>query len=428
MHPREHRTPESAISKDADSGHRESKKRAQENPQHQERQEQEFQEQELREKELQHGVRKGRGSGSNDASRFLPTRSVVQDANWHYVDEQVDERTGERTGEQTGEQEADQQPAVDTRFYADRTRQLITHNKSPDIPFSQSINPYKGCEHGCIYCFARPTHAFLDLSPGLDFESRIFFKTNVRECLQRELSKASYRCSVIAIGTNTDPYQPGEKNLRVMREVLEILAQCRHPVSIVTKSALILRDLELLRSMAADGLVSVNVSVTTLDNELKRKLEPRTAGPAARLRTITVLREAGVPTGAMVAPVIPFINDAEIEALVAASVKAGAQTVRYILLRLPLEVKPLFEEWLQNHYPQRAERVMSAIRDTRGGVAYRAQWHKRMVGQGQIAELIRARFMQATRRAGVSDSQLPPPRTDLFTPPAPPGSQQLGLF
>ncbi|MEM9624449.1 MAG: PA0069 family radical SAM protein [Pseudomonadota bacterium] len=370
------------------------------------------------ENDLQHGVRKGRGSGSNQASRYLPTRSIAVDDGW----------SSHQDADEGPDQAIDGiQPALSTRFYPDRTKTLITTNKSPDIPFSQSINPYKGCEHGCIYCFARPTHAFLDLSPGLDFESRIFFKTNIRECLHKELGKPGYRCSTIAMGTNTDPYQPGEKNHRVMREILSVLAACRHPISIVTKSALILRDLDLLGAMAEDGLVSVNVSVTTLDNELKRKLEPRTAGPAARLRTIEKLREAGVPTGAMIAPVIPFINDAEIEDLVSACAGAGAQVLRYILLRLPLEVKPLFEEWLHNHYPQRAERVMSAVRSTRGGRAYRAQWHKRMVGEGQMAELIRARFMQAQRKAGLGEAELPGLRCDLFQPPRP-DSEQLDLF
>ncbi len=364
------------------------------------------------------GVLKGRGSGSNQHSRYLATHSVVEDEHWFFAN----------TTEDSGEAAAEGVCAVPTQFFPDRTKRLITTNKSPDVPFSQSINPYKGCEHGCIYCFARPTHAFLDLSPGLDFESKIFFKTDVRRHLVAELGKPGYRCSVMAMGTNTDPYQPGEKTRRVTREVLETLAECHHPVGIVTKSALVLRDLDVLGQMAAEGLVHVNVSVTTLDNGLKTKLEPRTAGPRARLRTISALRKAGIPTGAMVAPVIPFINDHEIESLVAASAEAGAQAVSYVLLRLPLEVKPLFEEWLHNHFPQRAERVMSAVRDTRGGVAYRAQWHKRMVGQGEIAGLIRARFNAARKKAGLADAELPAVRTDLFTPPRAAQDRQLDLF
>ncbi|MFT7654335.1 MAG: DNA repair photolyase, partial [Candidatus Azotimanducaceae bacterium] len=312
----------------------------------------------------------------------------------------------------------------------DRTKTLITKNKSPDIPFDQSINPYKGCEHGCIYCFARPTHAYLDLSPGLDFETKIFRKTEPRHHLMNELAKPSYVCSVIAMGTNTDPYQPFEKSQRVTREILETLLELKHPVSIVTKSKLILRDLDLLVPLAEMGLVQVNISLTTLDQGLKTKLEPRTASPAARLRTLAELRAAGVPVGALVAPIIPFINDHEIEDLVASAADAGALCAKYVLLRLPLEVKPLMEEWLQTHFPLRAERVMAAVRDTRGGKAYQSGWHTRMVGQGPIAELIRARFHKAVKDANLGSS-LDPLRTDFFIPPARPTKvpdSQLSLF
>ena len=356
----------------------------------------------------QSSAKKGRGSGSNQQSRYVAMRS-----------EQVDD------GWSTDREE----PAkVATRLFADRTRRIITKNQSPDIGFDHSINPYKGCEHGCIYCFARPTHAFLDLSPGLDFETKIFYKTDVREHLLTELSHPQYQCRTLAIGTNTDPYQPAEKHHRVMREVLETLLECRHPVSIVTKSAFITRDIDVLAELAAHGLTYVHVSVTTLDNDLKTKLEPRTASPQARLRTISELRQAGIPTGAMLAPIIPFINDREIEALVESCTEAGAQALGYILIRLPLEVQPLFEEWLQNHYPLKAQRVMSAIRDMRGGRAYRAQWHTRMVGEGQLAQLIQQRFIKALARAGLADSGMSELRTDLFQKPAHPEDGQLNLF
>lgn len=343
---------------------------------------------------------KGRGSVSNEESRFLPTKTVAVDDGWNQPGEQLPTS-----------------PNPATQLYVDRTKRLITRNKSPDIPFDQSINPYKGCEHGCIYCYARPTHAYLDLSPGLDFETKIFRKSDPRLHLEEELAKSNYVCSVIAMGTNTDPYQPLERSQGVTREILETLLEYKHPVSIVTKSTLVLRDLDLLVPLAEMGLVHVNVSVTTLDSGLKTKLEPRTAGPAARLRTIAELRAAGVPTGAMVAPIIPFINDQEIEALVGAVAGAGAMAARYVLLRLPLEVKPLMEEWLAHHFPQRADRVMAAIRETRGGKAYRSGWHKRMVGEGQIAELIAARFRRAVKANGLTNDRLSPLHTNLFIPP-----------
>lgn len=356
-----------------------------------------------------HGLRlrKGRGALSNSPSRFL-----------HTVNQPLDDGWGSQV----------EPSRVANRALPDRTVRLITRNTSPDIPFSQSINPYKGCEHGCIYCFARPTHAFLDLSPGLDFETRLFFKTNVAEGLRKELTRPRYQCSTLAMGTNTDPYQPLEKDKRIMREILQILLEARHPVSIVTKSALILRDLDLLRDLARQQLVHVNVSVTTLSNELKTRLEPRTAGPAARLRAISALREAGIPTGAMLAPIIPFINDHEVERLVSACADAGAQTMAYILIRLPLEVAGLFEEWLQIHYPLKADRVMAAIRDTRGGEVYRAEWGTRMVGQGQIAQLIGARFKAAVAKAGLHDANLSALRTDLFQPPRYADDRQQNLF
>jgi DNA repair photolyase len=304
---------------------------------------------------------------------------------------------------------------------------IITRNKSPDVPFDRSINAYKGCEHGCVYCFARPTHAYLDLSPGLDFETKIFYKTNVREHLIDELARPRYRCATIAMGTNTDPYQPVERRLEITREVLEVALECRHPVSIVTKSHMVLRDVDLLSELAQLRLVSVILSVTTLSNELKTKMEPRTASPAARLRTIGKLKDAGIPVGAMMAPVIPFVNDHELEAIVEASVSAGVSAMQYILLRLPLEVKDLFEAWLVEHYPLKAERVMSVIRDTRGGKAYDSTWGQRMRGKGAFAELIQARFNNALRKHGLQDSELPQLRTDLFQPPSR-ATPQLSLW
>ena len=352
-------------------------------------------------------VHKGRGATINPESRYLPTTSESVDDGWGL------------------DQGPESNPA--TEFFPDRTVRLITRNRSPDVPFDRSINAYKGCEHGCVYCFARPTHAYLDLSPGLDFETRIFYKTGVRERLVEELGHRSYECRTIAMGTNTDPYQPVEKRLRITRAVLETALECRHPVSIVTKSQLVLRDGDLLGELAKLQLVNVMVSVTTLSNKLKVKLEPRTASPAARLRTIERLSGLGVPVGAMAAPVIPFINDQELETIVARSAVAGARAVRYVLLRLPLEVKELFEAWLAEHYPLRAERVMSAVRDTRGGKAYDSTWGVRMRGTGPFAELLAARYAAACRKHGLEDAQMPPLRTDLFRPPRP-QSPQLSLW
>ena len=349
------------------------------------------------------GVIKGRGAISNRESRFLQTVSVPVNDGWQL--------------------EAEPEAHPDTELLPDRTKRLITRNQSPDVPFDRSINPYKGCEHGCVYCFARPTHAYLDLSPGLDFETKIFFKTSVRERLTAELGARKYLCAPIAMGTNTDPYQPAEKKLGITRQILESLLEWRHPVTIVTKSQLVLRDLDLLASLAELDLVQVNVSVTTLDNTLKTKLEPRTASPAARLKVIGRLAEAGVPVGALVAPVIPFLNDEEIESIVARSVAAGARSLAYILLRLPSEVGPLFQEWLNEHYPLKASRVENAIRQMRGGRLYQAEWGARMRGSGPMAELIEKRFSRALKEHGIDrGARLSELRTDLFQPPGYQGS------
>lgn len=346
---------------------------------------------------------KGRGATINPASRYLAARSEAADDGWG------------------GEQEPPSHPT--TQYLPDRTVRILARNQSPDVPFDRSINAYKGCEHGCIYCYARPTHAYLDLSPGLDFETKIFYKTNVRERLLKEFGRPSYQCRPIAMGTNTDPYQPAERQLKITRTILEAALEHRHPVTITTKSALALRDADLLAELAQLGLAAVMVSVTTLSNELKVKLEPRTASPAARLRTIEGLRRRGVPVGAMAAPMIPFINDEELEAIVGRAAQAGAQAVHYILLRLPLEVKDLFEAWLTEHYPLRKQRVMNAIRDARGGRANDSAWGRRMRGTGPFADLLAARFAAACRKHGLRNARLPPLRTDLFRPPAQHGPQ-----
>ena len=340
---------------------------------------------------------KGRGAVSNPAGRFDTAPSVAVHDGWDRADD---------------EDFPDPDPV--TSFLPDKTRNIIATNNSPDVPFEQSINPYKGCEHGCVYCYARPTHAFLDLSPGLDFETKIFYKTDPVERLLEALDKPGYVCQTLALGTNTDPYQPGEKQLKVTRRLLETLLDCHHPVSIVTKGSLILRDLDILGELATLGLVSVGVSITTLDNDLKTKLEPRTASPGARLRMVRELKAAAVPVGIMMAPVIPFINDQEIEAVVDRATQAGAEFVGYVMLRLPFEVKDLFVEWLHEHYPLKAEHVMSRVREMRGGEAYQAQWGTRMRGQGVYADLIAKRFEVARRKHGLDVSRRAELRTDLF--------------
>ncbi len=313
-----------------------------------------------------------------------------------------------------------------TEVRLERPRSAITYNRSPDLPFDRSINPYRGCEHGCIYCFARPTHAYLNLSPGLDFEARLIARPGLGAVLDRELRAKSYRPAAIAIGTNTDPYQPCEVQYGVMREVLQVLAAFRHPVAITTKGALILRDLDILAPLAAQGLVRVGISLTTLDAGLARRLEPRTMAPAKRLEVIRRLTEAGIPTRAMIAPVIPGLTDAELEPILKAVAAAGACAASYIPLRLPLEVSPLFQAWLARHEPGRAAKVMGRVRDLHGGRDYEPEWGRRMRGQGPWADLLARRFGVATRRLGLT-AQLPPLRTDLFATPFS-GGAQLSLF
>jgi DNA repair photolyase len=286
------------------------------------------------------------------------------------------------------------------------------------VPFTQSVNPYQGCEHGCIYCYARPTHAWLDLSPGVDFETRLTCKHNAPELLERELARPSYRCSSITLGANTDAYQPVEKEHRVTRRLLQVLQRCRHPVSIITKSALVTRDLDILAEMAVDSLCSVAISITTLDPELKRRMEPRAASARARLAAIEALSGAGVPVSVLVAPVIPAINDHELESILSHAAEAGATGAACMLLRLPLEIRDLFFEWLQAHYPLRAQHVISLLRQSRGGADYDSRFGHRMRGTGPFADLLAQRFRVSCRRLGLSCGEIASNRSDLFTPPA----------
>ena len=321
----------------------------------------------------------------------------------------------------------DPEPArLATNLHIDTARTIIARNQSPDIGFDRSINPYKGCEHGCIYCYARQTHSYLDLSPGRDFETEIFYKPNAVELLRAELARPGYEVRPIAFGTNTDPYQPVERQLKVTRGLFELLLEVKHPITVVTKGALILRDLDLLRAFAEQELVAVHVSVTTLDDELKRRMEPRTAGPKQRLAMIRELSAAGVPTGVMAAPMIPALNDHELEGILEAAAANGAGNAGYVLLRLPHEVAPLFVEWLREHYPDRAEHVLSLLRQLRGGQLYDSEWGSRQRGFGPFAALLKARFQKARRRYGLErETAL---RCDKFVPPRPVGPQiELGF-
>ena len=350
---------------------------------------------------------KGRGSLSNPAGRFDRTGIEAVDDGW--VPEEAPE-------------------SVATSVAPDRARGVISTNDSPDIGFDQSINPYRGCEHGCIYCYARPSHAYLGLSPGLDFETKLFYKQDAAKVLEAELSHPRYVCKPIMLGANTDPYQPVERRLQVTRSILAVLAKCRHPVSIVTKGVLVARDIDLLAELARQNLTSVVMSLTTLDVEVKRTLEPRAASPQARLKIMRQLAEAGVPTGVLVAPVIPAITDHETESILEAAKDAGARMAGYVLLRLPYEVKDLFREWLAQHYPQRASHVMSLVRDARGGRDNDPNFGTRMRGTGPYAELLRNRFKIAARRLGLDSSRNVALETTHFRQPGPAGSQlQLEL-
>ncbi len=354
---------------------------------------------------VEHERRKGRGAQSNASGRYEPLARIAFDDGWRSLDEL---------------------PPFKTTVQADATRKIITRNDSPDIGFDRSINPYRGCEHGCVYCFARPTHAYLGLSPGLDFESKLFVKPEAAELLAKELASPNYSPRVIAIGTNTDPYQPIERRYKVMRRILEVLDRAGHPVGIVTKSALVLRDLDILARMAERNLAKVALSVTTLDPELARKMEPRAAAPLRRLETLRALAQAGVPTTVMVAPIIPALNDSEIERILDRAQAAGVREAGYVMLRLPLEVRDLFREWLVTNYPDRARHVFKLIRDMRDGKDYDSEWGKRMKGTGPYAWLIGRRFEVACERLGLNKKKQKL-STDHFRHPKP-DDAQLSLF
>jgi DNA repair photolyase len=347
----------------------------------------------------------GRASASNRVGRFEAESREVFNDGWD-IDEEL--------------------PPVRTEVSIERPRRVITKNTSPDVGFDRSINPYRGCEHGCIYCFARPNHSFLGLSPGLDFETKLISRPEAPVILERELRAKRYRPAVIAIGTNTDPYQPIEREYRVMRRILEVLRDFRHPVAVVTKGSLIEDDIDIISEMASNGLARVGISVTTLDRRVARAMEPRVPSPARRLETIRRLSDAGIPVRVMVAPVVPALTDHEVEAILGAAKDAGAVAASWIMLRLPLEVSELFREWLEAHFPERAQRVMGRVRELHGGKDYDPEWGRRMTGEGAFAELVAHRFAIATRRLGLA-RDLPPLRTDLFRAP-PRAGDQLSLF
>ena len=349
--------------------------------------------------------RKGRGSLTNASGRHEREARVAEDDGWGVLE---------------------MMPALRTEVTYEKARTIITRNTSPDISFDRSINPYRGCEHGCVYCFARPTHANMGLSPGLDFETRLFAKPNAAELLEKELAAPRYEPKVVAIGTNTDPYQPIERTERITRRVLEVLAAANHPVGIVTKSALVLRDLDILAPMAAKGLVKVSLSITTLDADLARKMEPRASAPERRLAAIEQLAAAGVPAGVMVAPIIPAINDAEIETILTRAAARGAQEAGYVMLRLPLELTDLFEEWLLAHFPDRHRHVMTLVSSMRKGKTYDSAWGERMTGTGPFAWMIGRRFEIALAKNGYRKERLKL-RTDQFRRPALAG-EQLALL
>ena len=353
-------------------------------------------------------ARKGRGATLNPGGRFERLQHEIVDDGWSTIDELAEE------------------PGPATEILVDRSHTIISRNDSPDIPFDLSINPYRGCEHGCIYCYARPSHAYWGLSPGLDFETRIFTKPDAADLLRRELARPGYVCRPISLGTNTDCYQPLERRLRTTRAILEVLAEARHPVGLVTKSALVLRDLDLLAPMARDGLARVYLSITTLNRELACTLEPRAAAPHRRLEVVRMLAAAGVPAGVMTAPIIPALNDHEIEAILEHAAAAGAISAGYVLLRLPHEVKELFQAWLKEHHPERAGHILSLIRQCRAGRLNDPDFGSRMRGEGAYAQLIAQRFKKACRRLGLNQGRMMPQRTDLFRPPRTDG--QLSLF
>ncbi|MCP9231524.1 PA0069 family radical SAM protein [Mesorhizobium sp. M0045] len=348
---------------------------------------------------------RGRSAGINPSGRFEPVSRHVFDDGWNSLEEL---------------------PPFKTEVQVEKPRTIITRNESPDISFDRSINPYRGCEHGCVYCFARPTHSFMGLSPGLDFESKLFAKPDAARLLDKELSRDNYQPRTIAIGTNTDPYQPIEKQYRIMREILEVLEARGHPVGIVTKSALVTRDIDILSRMAERGLAKVALSVTTLDRMLARTMEPRASTPTKRLEAIRQLSDAGIPASVMVAPIIPGLTDPEMERILDSAQAAGAREAGYVLLRLPLEVAPIFKDWLLRHYPDRYRHVMSLIRSMRDGKDYDSEWGKRMKGSGPYAWQIGRRFEIAAKRLGLN-AERRSLRTDQFVPAAK-ATEQLMLL
>ncbi len=357
-------------------------------------------------------ARHGRGATVNPGVRYDRLQGEAFDDGWNTLDDTFAEL-----------------PPLPTTLIKDSSRSVISWNTSPDVGFDRAVNPYRGCEHGCVYCYARPSHAYLGYSPGLDFETKLIFKPDVAEQLERELRKPGYVARPLALGSNTDPYQPVERTLKLTRAVLEVLERFGHPLSIVTKSAGVVRDIDILQRMAKRGLVRVWLSVTTLDASLARKMEPRAATPARRLAAVTALAEAGIPAGVLAAPMIPGLNDAELERIVAAAKQAGANAASYVLLRLPLELRQMFEAWLTQHFPDRARHVLSLIRETRGGALNDAKFHSRFGGTGVYAELLARRFTRAARQHGLNERQqldcsqfAPPPGTGSFA------QSQLSLF
>jgi len=355
-----------------------------------------------------HGAaHKGRGATRNPEGRF---EKEAREAFYDGWDSPLEEKPGRPR----------------TVVTVERARSIISRNDSPDIPFTQSINPYHGCEHGCIYCYARPSHAYLNLSPGIDFETRLFAKTNAAALLQAELARSDYTCDCITIGANTDPYQPVEREWKVTRSILEVLAACDHPFAIVTKNAMVERDLDILEAMAAKNLVQVYISITTLDHEIARRMEPRASAPARRIEAIRRLARAGVPTGVMVAPVVPFLTEAAIESVLEAAREAGADRAGYTLMRLPWEVKGLFKDWLEHNFPLKAAHVMSRVRAMRGGRENDPQFGSRMRGAGEMAALLSRRFDSACQRLGLNHIRRGPLDTTKFRPPKAGG--QMDLF
>lgn len=354
---------------------------------------------------------KNRGAISNPEGRFETTTTERFTDGWELEEELL--------------------PPLETFFMPEQSKTIISRNDSPDIGFEQSINPYRGCEHGCIYCYARPSHAYINLSPGLDFETKIFYKADAAKNLEQELNKARYVCKPIVLGANTDPYQPAEAKFKITRSLLEVLNRYHHPVVIITKSSLVERDRDILRELAQKNLVRVAVSITTLSRQLKRIMEPRTSTPSARLNTVRRLTDQEIPVRVMVAPVIPMITDCELEKILQESSKAGARYANYVLIRLPYEVKDLFKEWLMQHFPDRASHVMSLIRQMRGGKEYDSTFGTRMRGEGEYANLLKTRFNLACKRYHLNLTTSDPLNVQQFKKPTPATkeiAQQLNLW